>query len=115
MINDAKAILHQQFKLKNLGDLKYFWGIEVLRCSNGFTLNQRKYILELIADTSLAGANQTLTPLETNARLTLVVVDKVTGVIEDIKDVTSYQRLIRKLMYATLTRPAISYAVKTLS
>lgn len=45
LINIAKEVLHQQFKHKDLGQLKYFLGIEVLRSSEGVILNQRKYIL----------------------------------------------------------------------
>lgn len=55
--------------------------------------------------------------MEINARLTSVEVDKAAGVIEDdvLNDITSYQRLVGKLMYATITRPDISYVVQTLS
>lgn len=42
MIKEAKQVLHQQFKLKDLGELKYFLGIEVLRSAKGVILNQRK-------------------------------------------------------------------------
>lgn len=42
MINAAKGTLHKQFKLKDLGELKYFLGIEVLRSASGVILNQRK-------------------------------------------------------------------------
>lgn len=31
MIKEAKTTLHQQFKLKDLGEIKYFLGIEMLR------------------------------------------------------------------------------------
>ncbi|PHT54292.1 hypothetical protein CQW23_08754 [Capsicum baccatum] len=117
MINKAKGILHQQLKLKDLGELKYFLGIEVLRSTKGVILNQRKYILELIANTGLAGAKPALSPMETNAKLTSVEVDNSVGVTENdiLQDVTSYQRLVGKLMYVTITRPDISYTVQTLS
>ena len=39
MITEAKENLHQQFKLKDLGELKYFLGVEVLRSSKGVILN----------------------------------------------------------------------------
>ena len=41
-IKEAKQVLHQQFKLKDLGELKYFLGIEVLRTAKEVILNQRK-------------------------------------------------------------------------
>ncbi|WMV28790.1 hypothetical protein MTR67_022175 [Solanum verrucosum] len=113
MITEAKENLHQQFKLKHLGELRYFLGIEVLRSSKRVVLNQRKYVLELIADAGLTGAKPTMTPLESNLRLTSVEYDLVNGVTRDevLHDITAYQRLVGKLLYANITRPDISYAV----
>uniref|UniRef100_A0A3Q7GZU5 Reverse transcriptase Ty1/copia-type domain-containing protein n=1 Tax=Solanum lycopersicum TaxID=4081 RepID=A0A3Q7GZU5_SOLLC len=117
LIREAKEALHQKFKLKDLGELKYFLGIEVLRSKTGVILNQRKYILELISDTGLSGAKPVNTPLETNLRLTSVEFDQTAGLQEDdvLTDNSAYQILVGKLMYATITRPDISYAVQTLS
>jgi len=117
LITEVKKSLHRQFKLKDLGELKFFLGIEVLRSSEGVILNQRKYILELIADAGLTGAKPASTPLESNLRLTSVEHDLATGYTGDVvlHDITSYQRLVGKLLYATITRPDISYAVQTLS
>lgn len=64
MINELKQILHQSFKMKDLGMLKYFLGIEVMRSSEGVVLNQKKYALELIADLGLGEAKSVSTPLE---------------------------------------------------
>ncbi|PHU20108.1 Actin-54 [Capsicum chinense] len=96
MINVEKYTLYQQFKLKDLGELKYFLGIKVLRAVSRVILNQRKYILEIISDTGLAGAKPALTPLETNIKLTSVEVDEATAIKGDIvlRDMTSYQRLV---------------------
>ena len=117
MIIEVKTCLHKQFKLKDLGELKFFLGIEVLRSSEGIILNQRKYILELIADAGLIGAKPASTPMKSNLRLTSVEHDQANGYSADavLHDITSYQRLISKLLYATITRPDISYAVQTLS
>ncbi|KAF3646374.1 putative adenylate isopentenyltransferase 5, chloroplastic-like [Capsicum annuum] len=92
--------LHQQFKMKDLGDLKYLLGIEVLRSTSGIILNQRKYILELIADTGLSGSKPAITPLEFNAKLTSIEYDQVTGALGDelLSDISSYQRLVGKLI-----------------
>ena len=109
--------MHQKFKIKDLGQLKYFLGIEVLRSKTGVILNQRKYILELISDTGLSGAKPANTPLESNLRLTSVEFDQTAGSQEDevLTNNSAYQRLVGKLMYATITRLDISYAVQTLS
>lgn len=57
-------------KVKDLGELKYFLGIEVLRSQKGILLNQRKYALEMVSDVGLSGAKSVFTPLETNIKLT---------------------------------------------
>ena len=89
----------------------------MLRSSGGIILNQRKYILELIAEAGLTGAKPATTPMESNLRLTSVEHDQENGYNKDVvlHDITSYQRLVGKLLYATITRPDISYAVQTLS
>ncbi|XP_055824256.1 uncharacterized mitochondrial protein AtMg00810-like [Solanum dulcamara] len=96
MISEAKDSLHQLFKLKDLGELKYFLGIEVLKSSKRVILNQRKYILKLIAATGLTGAKPASTPLESNLRITSVEHDLVTGNTKDVvlHDITSYQRFV---------------------
>ncbi|XP_070047032.1 uncharacterized mitochondrial protein AtMg00810-like [Nicotiana tomentosiformis] len=107
----------KRFKLKDLGELRYFLGIEVLRSKAGVILNQRKYVLELIFDMGLSGAKPAITPIETNLKLTTVEYDKAAGIIGDmmLQDTTLYQILIGKLMYVTIIRPDISYVIQTLS
>ncbi|XP_070006057.1 uncharacterized mitochondrial protein AtMg00810-like [Nicotiana sylvestris] len=103
--------------MKDLRDLKYFLGIEVLRSKSGVILNQRKYVLELIFELGLSGAKPASTPLESNLKLTIIEFDAATRATDDtlLEDVNLYQRLVGKLMYVTITSPDISYAVQTLS
>lgn len=46
-----KKSLHDHFRLKDLGELKYFLGIEISSSRNGIFASQRKYALEIIKDT----------------------------------------------------------------
>ena len=43
--------LSQEFEMKDLGDLKYFLGIEVVRSKNSIFLSQRKYVMDLLTET----------------------------------------------------------------
>ena len=93
--------------MKDLGSLKYFLGLEVARSDKGISLNQRKYCLEILQDTGFLGLNQ-LTPMEQNLHLSMDV-----GKL--LLDASQYRKLIGRLLYLTLTRPDITYAVHRLS
>uniref|UniRef100_A0A3Q7FM04 Reverse transcriptase Ty1/copia-type domain-containing protein n=1 Tax=Solanum lycopersicum TaxID=4081 RepID=A0A3Q7FM04_SOLLC len=78
LLQDTKEALHNKFSMKDLGDLKYFLGIEVLRSKTGIFLNQRKYALELISQSGLSGSKPAATPLEPNNKFNTVKYDELT-------------------------------------
>ena len=47
--------LAREFDIKDLGNLKYFLGIEVARSRHGIFLSQWKYILDLLKETRMLG------------------------------------------------------------
>ena len=47
-INKVKDFLASCFKLKDIGPLKNFLGVEVARSKAGISINQRKYTLDII-------------------------------------------------------------------
>ncbi|RVW12195.1 Retrovirus-related Pol polyprotein from transposon RE2 [Vitis vinifera] len=66
-----KAYLSDCFKMKDIGVLKYFLGIEVARSSAGLFLCQRKYTLDIVSEVGLLGAKPCGFPIEQNHRLGL--------------------------------------------
>ncbi|KAK9077344.1 hypothetical protein SSX86_005681 [Deinandra increscens subsp. villosa] len=103
-----KECLLKRFLIKDLGDLKYFLGIEFSRSKNGIFMSQRKYALDLLQDCGLTGARPEKFPMEQNIKLTLTNGEK-------LHDPTKYRRLVGRLIYLTVTRPDIMYSVRTLS
>ncbi|CAI9759851.1 unnamed protein product [Fraxinus pennsylvanica] len=108
IINSLKDLLDAKFKIKDLGNLKYFLGIEVARSNKGIQICQRKYALDILSDSGTIGVTPAKIPFDQNAKLS-----KDEG--EVFSDPASYRRLVGRLLYLTITRPDLSYSVHLLS
>ncbi|XP_043718020.1 uncharacterized mitochondrial protein AtMg00810-like [Telopea speciosissima] len=101
-ITKLKFFLGQEFEIKDLGQLRYFLGIEVAHSSSDIFLSQRKYILDLLSETGMLGCRFVDTPLEANTHLKSEDGEPV--------DKGGYQRLVGRLIYLSHTRPDITHA-----
>ncbi|XP_023728755.2 uncharacterized mitochondrial protein AtMg00810-like [Lactuca sativa] len=107
-IQQIKAQLDNAFSIKDLGQLKYFLGIEVAKTENGLVLSQRKYVLDILQDSGMLGCKPSKFPIEQNVKL-----DR--GENEEKVDSRQYRRLVGRLLYLQATRPDITYSVNILS
>lgn len=107
-ISKLKTFLTDRFKLKDLGILKYFLGLEVARSPSGIFLSQRKYALDILADSGTLGCRPASFPMEQHLRLT-----PDDGTL--LSDPSSYRRLVGRLLYLTITRLDISFLINTLT
>ena len=103
-----KALLDAKFKIKDLGNLKFFLGMEVALSKLGITLYRRKYTLYSLTDTGLLATKPVSTPMDHSMKFS-----KDFGI--PYEDVSTYRRLVGRLLYLTHTRPDISYVVGQLS
>jgi len=103
-----KQNLAKEFEIKDLGQLKYFLGMEVARSKKGIVVSQRKYILDLLKETGMSGCKPCDTPIEANSKL---------GEVKNGVPVDKgrYQRLVGRLIYLSHTRPDIAFAVSMVS
>ncbi|BBH10363.1 RmlC-like cupins superfamily protein, partial [Prunus dulcis] len=107
-IQSIKDFLNVRFRIKDLGPLKYFLGIEVARSKKGIFISQRKYALEILDDVGLLGARPSPFPMEQTLRLR-------PDEGKPLKDATKYRQLVGRLIYLTVTRPDIAFSVHILS
>ena len=103
-IQDLKHFLGRQFEMKDLGPLNYFLGLEVSSSADGYYLTQAKYTFDLISQASITDSKIVDTSIEYNCRLN-------SHDDKPLSDATIYKQLVGSLIYLTITRPNISYAI----
>ncbi|XP_016163529.1 uncharacterized protein LOC107606076 [Arachis ipaensis] len=109
-IEYIKRLLDQKFKIKDLGDLKYFLGMEVARSSKGIHLCQRKYAVDILKDHGFLECKPASTPMDYTSASKL---SRNSGT--SLEDKIHYRQLVGRLLYLTNTRPNIAYAMGRLS
>ncbi|GJR55796.1 ribonuclease H-like domain-containing protein [Tanacetum coccineum] len=106
-----KSFLKFKFKIKDLGHLKYFLGIEVIKSDKDLCLSQRKYCLDLLKDYGLLRCKPVSTPMVPNS----VLPYEPTEDDPLLDNITGYQKLLGKLINLTHIRPDIAYSVHCLA
>ena len=104
----VKDFLHTKFKLKDLGHLKFFLGLEITRSVASIVVCQRNYTLHLLEEFGFLASKPHSTPM--NLR---VAFQKDGG--ELLVDPTPYHRLVGRLLNLAITRLNITFTVNTLS
>jgi hypothetical protein len=85
--------------MKDLGNLNYFIGIEVVRTERGICLCQQKYTLDLLTDMGMMGCRAATTPIEQNHQVTIQS--------DELVNKKDYQKLVGRLLYLCHTRPKL--------
>ncbi|KAJ0493560.1 putative RNA-directed DNA polymerase [Helianthus annuus] len=96
--------LDSLFALKDLGQLHYFLGIEVVHKNLDLILSQRKYIGDILHRAGLADCKPISTP--TSPFTVLLPDDSL-----PLDDPSRYRQTVGALQYATISRPDIAFAV----
>jgi hypothetical protein len=107
-ISGLKKLLKQEFEMNDLGELRYFLDIEVIQSPKGIWLLQRQYALNKLSKYGMIGCKPISIPLEQNVKLSADEKDLV-------EDTTMYKCIVGSLIYMTITRPDLSYAVGVVS
>ena len=94
--------------MKDLGFLNCFLGLEVSSDNKGDSMTQAKYASDLVSRAGLTDDKTVPSPLEGNAKFS-----STDGTL--LKEATLYRQLVGSLVYLTVTRPDIAYAVHLVS
>lgn len=96
--------INAEFKLKDLGALHYFLGIQVQRSNNGFFLHQEQYAVDLLQRAAMLQCQPCATPIDTTGKLSSTAGDPLSA--------SDYRSIVGALQYLTMTRPDLQYAVQ---
>lgn len=107
-LHQIQQKLQSMFKLKILGSLGYFLGLEIAKATDGISLSQRKYTLSLLSDNGFIDSKPANLPMDPNLKLSSTDGDP-------LSDSSPYRRLVGRLLYLTVTRPDICFTVNKLS
>lgn len=104
-VDQLKDDLQKAFKFRDLGPLKYFLGLEIVCSTKGISVCQQKYTLGLLEESGLMACKPSPIPMDPSIKLTQDSQEPL------LDDACAYRRLVGKMMYLTITRPDITFAV----
>lgn len=104
-INIVKNHIDEKFKVKDLGDLNFFLGLEVARLKASISLSQRKYALDILSNVGFLESKTVNPPTDIKVKVSK-------DLRESLANVLSYRKLIGKLLYLTSTKPDICFIVQ---
>lgn len=110
LVKEFKQAISNQYKVKDLGELRWVLGMEVRRdrTNRMLELHQKAYVEQMLKRFNMADCNTAPTPMEGY----LLRLDAASGGKPDGK----YMSLVGALMYlAMVTRPDVAYAVQALA
>ena len=110
-LNETKELLKQSFKMKDLGQISWFLGIQFKQTNNGIEMSQSHYLRTILERFGMDQCKPRSTPCE-------LKLSAYTDEIDDDcpEDERTYREIVGSLVYAmTCTRPDLSWVVTKLS
>nr|GEV26475.1 hypothetical protein [Tanacetum cinerariifolium] len=101
---EFEKLMHDKFQMSSMGELSFFWGLQVQQKSNGIFISQDKYVADILKKFDFSTIKTASTLMEPNKAL---IKD---AEAEDV-DVHLYRSMIGLLMYLTVSRPDITFTV----
>ncbi|XP_052621747.1 uncharacterized mitochondrial protein AtMg00810-like [Lactuca sativa] len=104
LCKEFEDVMKKRFKMSSLGEMTMFLGLQVKKCSAGILIHQAKYVDDMLEKFRFRDAKPALTPMAERPLLT----PDLEG---ESVDQMYYRSMIESLMYLTMSRPDIMFAV----
>jgi hypothetical protein len=104
LVSRFQEMMESEFQMSMMGEVTFFLGIQVRQTKQGTFVHQAKYMKDLMKKFNMAELKPVSTPMSSAASL---------GPDEDGEavDQREYRSMIGSLLYLTVTRPGIQFAV----
>nr|GEX27976.1 hypothetical protein [Tanacetum cinerariifolium] len=99
-----EKLIKDKFQMSLMGELRFFLGLQVKQKKDGIFISQDKYVAEILRKFRLTDGKSASTPIDTKKPLLKDPDGK------DV-DVHTYRSMIGSLVYLTLSRPDIMFAI----
>ncbi|GKC64051.1 retrovirus-related pol polyprotein from transposon TNT 1-94 [Tanacetum coccineum] len=108
LVSEFKKSMMSMFDMTDLGELRYFLGLEIVQTDAGIFMSQKKYVEDTLQKFNMVGCKTVFTPMNINEKLQP---EDGTGMVNG----SLYRSLIGRLLYLTHSCPDISFSIGVLS
>ena len=93
-----EKLMKKEFEMSDLGELKFFLGLQIKRGPDGISICQQKYVGDMLKRFEMLDAKPMKTPIEVGAKIG-------SGMGAPKVDQRGFREMIGSLLYLTATRP----------
>ncbi|GJX58042.1 retrovirus-related pol polyprotein from transposon TNT 1-94 [Tanacetum coccineum] len=104
MCDEFAKIMHDEFEMSMMGELNFFFELQIKQMEDGIFFNQSKYIREMLKKFGLEDSKPMKTPMSSDTKL---MRDEECESVDSIK----YRGMIGSLLYLTESRLDIMFSV----
>lgn len=101
--------LSTQFKIKALGVLSYFLGIQVITTKTSLFMSRTKYTIDILKEFAHLKSKTSCVPMDQHHDLMSSTNNPL------LQDFIAHRRLVGRLIYLTISRPYLVYSVHILA
>ncbi|GJW81934.1 retrovirus-related pol polyprotein from transposon TNT 1-94 [Tanacetum coccineum] len=70
LCDDFSKIMHDEFEMSMMGELNFFFGLQIKQLEDGIFFNQSKYVKEMLKNFGLEDSKPIKTPMSSETKLT---------------------------------------------